>query len=234
MKNLNLSLFKSVVVVIVCNLLTGCEDPLPVLPIYDLAKVTKCERDSITTRIAYNQNGVWEYTYYVYDSKKSQVGVQYTTGIIKCSINGLDYEIILSNTKGGVVVEELMAKRGNALEYAVQYWYDKENRLKIAHISGGEAMSVYTNYFYEGNRVIVEEGGHHHPIELSSADNLGNVCNVLDFAGASLTSKYVMNADLYFLNIYGAPITKLPQGQEVEYTEDNQKLSRVGKYRYEY
>ena len=234
MKNLNLFLIKSVLLVLVCILYTSCEDPLPVLPIYELAKVTKCERDSITTQISYNQNGLSEYTYYVYDSKKSQMGVKYTPGNIYCSINGLDYEIVLSNTRGGAVVEELKAKRGNALEFSVQYRYDEKNRLKLAHISGGEAQAVYTNYYYEGNRVIVEEGGHHFPIELSSADNLGNVCNVLDFAGASLTSKYVMNADLYFLNIFGAPIGKLPQGQEVEYTGDNQKLSRVGKYRYEY
>ena len=234
MKNLTLPLIKSVLVVLVCNLFASCEDPLPELPIYELAKVTMCERDSVRTHIAYNHNGLAEYAYYVYDSKKSQMGVQYTTGNIKCSINGLDYEIVLSNTKGGAVIEELKAKRGNALEYTVKYWYDQENRLKTAHISGGEAQAVYTNYFYEGNRVIVEEGGHHFPIELSSDTNLGNVCNVLDFAGASLTSKYVINADLYFLNIYGAPITKLPQGQVVEYTSDNQKLSRVGKYRYEY
>jgi len=234
MKNFSLLLIKSLLVILVCNLFVGCEKALLQLPIYDMAKVTKCERDSIVTQMSYNQNGLSEFKYFVYDSFKSASGVRYSTGVIFCSINGLDYEIELSNTRGGTRVEGIRAKRGNALEHAVQYWYDDQNRLKTARVSGEDAKAVYTNYKYEANRVIVEEGGHDHPIELSSADNLGSVCNVFDFAGAKLTSKYVINPDLYFLGIYGAPISKLPQGQVIEYTEDHQKLSRVGKYHYEY
>ena len=234
MKNFNLSLIKCFLVVLVCHLCVSCHENLPEKPVYNFAKVTKCERDFITMQISYNQNGLSEFKYFEYNEFKSASVVRYVPGNIYCSINGLDYEISLSNTKGGAVVEEVKAKRGNALEHAVQYWYDDQNRLKTARVDGQDAKAVYTNYKYEADRVIVEEGGHNFPIELSSSNNLGNVCNVLDFAGARLTSKYVVNPDLYFLGIYGAPISKLPQGQEVEYTEDNQKLLRVGKYSYEY
>ena len=237
MKKLGFYFNKILIAISVCAVFFSCDDETIEIPYYSFAKVTKCERDSISMVMAYGNAGLSEYNLYENDAFVGRSYVRYTPSQIMCTIKGIDYRIQLSNTKGVARIESLEAKIGNVLWYYVQYWFDADNRLIAARVDGSdladknELRSVYVSYKYVGNTIEISDGGY---LELSSADNLGYVCNVLDFANSPHTSKYVINPDLYFLNIYGTPIFKLPQGQEIRYTNNNQHLSSVGKYQYEY
>ena len=68
-------------------------------------------------------------------------------------------------------------------------------------------------------------------IQLGSEENTGHVYNVLGYAGAPLTTQYVFNPELYFLNIYGKPVDLLPQGMEVSRSGNSM---RIGQHYYEY
>lgn len=237
MKKLSLFFIESLFTVFVCAVFYGChEETTEAVPPYTITKVSKCERDNIEMYMWYNSMGLSDYKLYENGVLISSSTVNYKPGIIKCSIRGINYEIFLANTKGGFRIETLKASDGNTVLYTVDYSFDKDNRLEKALISGsllgnpGKPESVWVTYKYEGNKITVSDGG---SVELSTEENVGNVCNVLDFAGSPNTSTYVINPDLYFLKIYGTPISKLPRDQEVSYTDNNQ-LSRVGKYYYEY
>jgi hypothetical protein len=78
---------------------------------------------------------------------------------------------------------------------------------------------------------IQEAGGRQYSIDLSNEENTGYVCNVFGYVNAPLTNQYVINPDLYFLNIYGKPIDKLPGGHEIVRSG---KTLRVGTHIYEY
>lgn len=223
----------------VCILFACGKDRILDLPSIDIDKVSKCERDSIMMLMSYGKEGVASYQLFVNGVAKSIEYVRYKPGVIICSINGINYNIELFNSKGSSRVERIEARDGKSKLYDVRYWFDDENRLSMALVGGanGYDKPVVTTYKYEGNTITIWDGQKHHKLELSSNDNLGYVCNVLDFAGEYITSNYVIHPDLYFLNIYGMPIGKLPvlpDGQEVAYTNDHQKIIRIGKYSYEY
>ena len=235
MKKINLFVINSVLVAIGINLLICCDPESLPLPTYEIAKVLKCERDSITTIMSYGKEGVIDYHQYIHGDSRGKSGVRYTLGTIHCTINGIEYNIQLSNTKGSSRMESLEARISGAILYSVKYSFDDQNRLVQALVGGVLKTPVYVTYKYSGNSIIINDGsGSNHTLTLSSDKNLGNVCNVLDFSGSWLTSNFVMNPDLYFLNIYGAPIANLPADQEIEYTDDHQRLKRVGKYTYDY
>ena len=238
MKKLNLLLIKSLLTVFAGVLLLSCgEESLPVA-FYPISKVSRLERDSVVTLMKYGNAGLSEYNMYIHNSLAYKGDVWYTPSSVKCLMNGIQYDFQLANTKGVSRVESLTASMGNAKLYSVQYYFEEpEGRITGARIDGVEDKPCYVKYKYVGNRVIIEERGWApYEIELSSIDNLGYVCNVLDFAGAEYSSKYVINSDFYFLNIYGTPIKNLPQlpQDEIEISEDNQRLLRVGKYSYDY
>ena len=237
MKKLSLYCIKKLIAISICAVFFSCDDETIEIPYFSFAKVTKCERDSISMIMGYSNVGLSEYNLYENDAFVGRSFVRYTPSEILCSIKGIDYRIQLGNTRGVYRIESLEAKVGNVLWYYVQYWFDDENRLSLARVDGSDLInpnqlhSVFIAYKYVGNTIEISDGGF---LELSSADNLGYVCNMLDFAGSPHTSKYVINPDLYFLNIYGSPILKLPKGQEVRYTSNNQNLLSVGKYQYAY
>jgi hypothetical protein len=186
--------------------------------------------------MSYGDFGVSAYSLYINGIFKSNTTVRYSGGLIHCTINGIQYEIQLSNTIGGSRIESVAVTTNGARLYNVAYTFNASNRLIIARVDGVAERSVYIDYIYEGNSIIIKERDRderEYRIELSTDDNLGNVCNVLDFSEHQLTSNYVINPDLYYLNIYGAPIAKLPQGCLISRTNNN-KLERVGKYLYEY
>ena len=237
MRKLSIYCFKNLIAISICMVFFSCDEETIEIPFFSFAKVTKCERDSISMVMAYNNDGLSEYNLYENDTFVGRSFVRYTPSYIQCSIKGIDYKIQLSNTKGVYRIESLEARVGQVLWYYVQYWFDADNRLIIARVDGSDLAdknrlsSVFISYKYVGNTIEISDGGF---IELSTEDNLGYVCNVLDFAGSPHTSKYVINPDLYFLNIYGSPILKLPKDQEIRYTNDNQRLLSVGKYQYDY
>jgi len=236
MKKLSFYFIKCLFAVLICTVLISCEEKADPLPHYVISNVTKCERESVKMLMTYSGNTISTYNWYENDALVSSSNVKYTPGSISFTLKDVRYDIQLALTKGGFRIESMRASSGIATLYSVDYWFDKENRLEKALVNGStldnphQATSVWVSYKYEGNKITTSDGGY---LELSVDENVGNVCNVLDFAGSRLTSTYVINPDFYFLNIYGTPITKLPQGQTVSYNEKNQ-LSRVGKYYYEY
>jgi len=234
MKRSSLFLIKSVLALFAFVVFFSCDDPVEPIPYFPMAKVSKVERDSVMTLLSYKNKELSGFSIYINDVFTGNAYVNYKSGSISCTMNNVRYDIELSNTKGGVRAASVRASMNGNTYYIIHYVrFDEQGRLTTAQVDGVDGQSRYTNYYYEGNTVFVEEGGHRFPIELSSFDNVGYVCNVLDFANAPLTSKYVINPDLYFLNIYGTPVSKLPQGQEIEYTANNE-LRQVGKYFYEY
>ena len=240
MKVVNLFL-KSLFVVFVTTMFIGClDEESEEIPYYPISKITKYERDSISMSISYGRDGLSEYSLSVNGELIEKSYVIYSASKISCQMKGIRYEVQLSSTKGARRAESVTATVGQSILFQVDYFYDEQNRLKLAHVNGGEyPKPVYVSYKYDGNRVIIhdESDGQNHILELSNEDNKGYVCNVFDFTSSPLTSQYVIHPDLYFLNIYGAPFSKLPVDQEVEYTTDSRNapaLARVGKYTYIY
>lgn len=234
MKKVGLFLTKSMFAAMVCTVFVGCDESSLEIPYYEFSHVSKCERDSVKMLMTYGSQGLSEYSLYVNDDPVCQSIVRYSSSKIFCTIQDVSYDIQLANTRGGTRIESVLATVDKARLYNVVYRYDTEGRLVQADIEGVADEVVYTRYWYEENAIRIDDVGTEYRIDLSSDRNLGYVCNVLDYAGAPYTSKYVINPDLYFLNIYGTPIERLPYGFEIERCNNNQKLSRVGKYFYEY
>jgi hypothetical protein len=212
----------------------GCDEGSLEIPYYQFSKISKCERDSIKTLMQYGDRGLSRFEVLVHDNQVSVSYVSYTTSAIHCTIRDISYNIHLDNTRGGTRAEFVQANKGNSELYSIEYTYDDLSRLSLAKIQGvGEAV-VYVSYQYEDKAVVINDAGTRFRIELSSGKNVGYVCNVLDFADAYYTSKYVIHPDLYYLNIYGAPVEWLPSGHEVTFCENNTDIAQVGKYFYEY
>ena len=236
MKKKRALLIKSVLAIFMCGMLVGCERESESITYYPIAKVSKFERDSYATIFKYGTLGLSEYNVFIDNMLAHTGGIQYKpSSIVIKSNDGVHYEFQLANTKGVSRVETMTASVGNAKLYHIQYWFeDPEGRISLARVDGVDGESNYVVFKYEDNNIIVSEKGVNYTIELSSSENLGNVCNVFGNAGPELTSKYVFHPDFYFLNIYGTPISKLPLGHEIEISADNQRLLRFGKYTYEY
>ena len=235
MKKKSALLVKSVLAIFMCWMLVGCERESEPITFYPIAKVSKFERDSYTTILKYGNFGLSEYDVFINNTLAYSGGIYYKPSSIIIKLDGVQYDFQLGNTKGVSRVETVTASVGNAKLYHIQYWFeDPEGRISLARVDGVDGESNYVLFKYEDNNIIVSEKGIDHIIELSSSENLGNVCNVMGLAGPELTSKYVFHPDFYFLNIYGTPMNRLPLGQEIVRSADNQQLLRVGKYTYEY
>lgn len=214
--------------------ISSCDEGSLEIPFYEFSKVSKCERDSIKTLMTYNNKELSQYEVLVYDNLVCNGYVSYTTTTISCSIKGIDYKIHYDNTRGGFRAETVKAYKDGALFYEVEYEYDTQGRLWRARLGGVEHVQVFAHYTYEEDAIVIDDVGTPFRIELSSRENIGYVCNVLDYADAPYTSTYIINPDLYFLNIYGAPVKRLPAGNVVEMCAENKQITRVGKYTYEY
>ena len=236
MKNLHLFVIKGLLVAFSFTMFISCDEGSLEIPYYEFSRISKYERDSLKTFVTYGVNDrLSGYEIYIHDSLAYKSTVQYSYTTINCVIDDVLYNVQLSNTRGGLRAENMnaFASSGSRLYY-VEYEYDDEGRLWRARLDGIDTKSIYSHYKYEGNTIIIDDAGTEYRLSLSSEENLGYVCNVLDYAEAPITSKYIINPDLYFLNIYGAPIEKLPYGHAVTRCNNGKNLSRVGKYFYEY
>ena len=213
----------------------SCDPTSIEVPYYPIAKISSYEKESVKTVMRYDTKGLSNFEVYVNNSLVSSSNVNYSASKIYCIINDVAYDIKLQSTRGGVLAESISATtRGGSRLYYVEYWYDDEGRMKMSRVDGVLSSPAYCHYRYENNSIIIDDYGTNYTITLSSEDNLGNVCNVMDFSEAPMTTTYVINPDLYFLNVYGTPIMKLPQGQTITRSADNTQLTRVGKYYYNY
>ena len=235
MKSMRLLFTKGLLVLFAGVVFMSCEEASLEIPYYHFSKVTKYEKDSLRTHIAYGDKGLSEYKVYINDIHTYTSSVRHSPGKIYCVIDGVAYDIQLSNTKGGTRAESVRAinEHNGARLYYVEYEYNEQGRLWRARIDGVQDTPVFVHYWYENNSVVIDDVGKEYRVELSTEKNKGYVCNVMDYSNATYTCKYVVNPHLYFLNIYGAPIETLPSGRDVEY-DSNDNLSRVGNYYYEY
>ena len=233
-KSMRLFFTRSLLALTIGFALVSCDEGILEIPFYEFSKVSKHEKDSLCTHMSYGNKGLSEFKVYINDSYISTSLVRYAAGNIYCVIKGVAYDIKLSNTKGGIRAETITASEEStrARMYSVEYEFDHLGRLFRARINGVADRPVYTHYIYDNNGITIDDVGTSYRIDLSSEKNKGYVCNVLDYSGATFTCKYVINPNLYFLNIYGAPVETLPVGFEVSY--DNNNLARVGNQTYEY
>jgi hypothetical protein len=219
---------------------SACKESSDHIPLIKFEHVSEFTRDSY--RSTFEWKGMYDrlsmIQYYVGDTRVSEGNVLYTDKGMNCYVDTLMYEVELGATIGGSRAFKVRATRGGGLLYSVEYQYDREGRLGIVGIMRpGEADKwIYYTYPAEDSIVINEfDGGDVYTVRLSKEVNTGYVCNVLAFAEAPLTNKYVINPELYFLNIYGKPIEYLPVGETVQRIGNNDnRLSRVGKYYYKY
>jgi hypothetical protein len=229
MKKIELFFMKSLVMAFVVFFIVSCDEKGLEIPVYEMLPVSRYERDTLKTLIEYDNGRIVRYKLYIRDAPVSETTVAYKPSGIYCSLNGIDYEIQLDNTIGGSRVEHLYAHIGGKLYYDVRYRYDDEGRLSSAEINA-QGGPYYTSYKYKESSVEIGDDGAHE-IPLGSEVNTGHIFNVLDYVNAPRTSKYVINPDLYFLNIYGKPVGKLPIGSVIERSGNT---LRVGKHYYEY
>ena len=233
MNKIHLFFTKSLFLFFVSVILVSCGEGSIEVPYVPVAKVSSYEKDSVRTLMGYGEKGLSTYDVYINDAKVSSSAVSYSAGKIYCMIDGIAYDINLHNTRGGIRVETVHAATPEGARlFNVEYWYDAEGRLEMARVDGVATIPIYCHYKYENNTITVDDFGTDYILNLSSEKNIGYVCNVLDFSNAPITSTYVINPNLYFLNIYGVPVENLPAGQTVELSGNN--LSRVGNYYYKY
>ncbi|MDR0700519.1 MAG: hypothetical protein LBG28_15075 [Tannerella sp.] len=199
------------------------------IPVYDMLHVSKYERDALKTIIEYDSRKIIKYSLYIDDVLASSTAVIYKPDGIYCTLNGIDYELRLDNTVGGSRVEHLYASINGEMYYDVLYRYDSEGRLSNTEINA-QGGPYYTTYRYKESSIEIIDDGIYE-IALGNEENTGYVFNVLNYANTSHTSKYVINPELYFLNIYGKPVGKLPTGYTVEHSGNT---LRIGNHYYEY
>jgi hypothetical protein len=217
-----------------CFLAISCEKTSLEVPYFEMRHLTKYQKDSLTLEVSYNErNSITGYKRYINNSLASQAYLIYKGDNIQCAIDGVYYSIFWENIKGGVRVTELTATINGAQYFTTNYTYNEEGRLIIAaiHTVGGP---FYVRYEYEGSTLRVIEMGEiyvENPFELGNEENTGNVCNVLGLLDLPLTNKFVIIPELYYLNIYGAPIRQIPADFAVSRTSNS---LRVGDHYYEF
>lgn len=221
----------------VCFFIISCDESGPEIPVYDMSFVSKYERGETTTLMFHDNRKITGYEVYQGKSPNDlliyKADVIYKTGSIHCTLDGINYMVQFDNTTGGSRVRELSASIENALYYKVVYFYDDQGRLSsteinVAHEGGNNIY--YTRYEYSESSIKIMDDGIYE-IPLGDEENTGYVFNVLGHAEAPLTSKYVFNPELYFLNIYGKPVEKLPLGATITRSANSM---RIGQHYYEY
>ena len=221
----------------VCFVFISCEKSSIEVPVYNFSQIVMHGRDSFQTFMSYNEEGaLTEFNFYTYSSFMYKTNVKYTPNGLLCSINGIDYSVKWDAIKGASRASSVTATIDGATYYKVEYSYDSEGRLALAAVGYAGSYNgeiTYVSYKYNESSILINDSGTIYEIMLSAEDNTGYVCNVLDFANSYHTSNFIINPDLYYLNIYGTPVMKLPSGYSVS-RNNNNKISGVGKYFYGY
>jgi hypothetical protein len=237
MKKVDLFFMKSLVTALICFSVVSCNESGQEIPVYDMRLVSKYERDALTTHMSNDGKKITGYTVDENNTYKYTATVAYKTGSIYCEMDGVHYLVGFDNTIGGSRVKELTATVDNALYYKVIYFYDDLGGGRLSgtevNVAGG-TNTYYTTYEYTGSSIIIREKmteDRRYEIALGDEENTGYIYNVLGNSEAPLTAQYVFNPELYFLNIYGRPVDKLPQGLAVERSGNTM---RVDKHYYEY
>jgi hypothetical protein len=241
MKKVEFYFVKSLITAFVCFLIIACDESSERISAYDMFPVSRYEKETEPDRterilMSHNDRNVREFKLYDGDLLTCTANVFYRADGIVCTLNDIQYHIEPDNVLGGSRARKITASKNGALYYEVEYFYANE-RLVSAQISvsGDSKSPYYTSYSYDDSRITINEssGGNSHEIKLCNEENTGYAYNVLGHTHAetSLTSQYVINPALYFLNLYGKPVEKLPDGHEIERSG---KTMRVGKHLYEY
>lgn len=229
MKKVNFFLVKSLIMALVCFSVIACEKASERVTYYPISPVSKHETETTRTLMSHdNESKVREFKLYEEDNLTCTANVAYRADGIICTLNGIQYHIEPDNILGSTRAKKITATQDGALCYEVEYSYTDE-RLTSAMISA-QGGPYYTSYTYYDSYIIINDINEY-KLELCEEENTGNVCNVLGYAETTLTTQYVINPALYFLNIYGKPVEKLPHGCEITRSG---KTMRVGKNLYEY
>jgi hypothetical protein len=239
MRKIQKKIGKLLIVASVVMILGSCKKEGETVPLVKFEPVKEFSRDELCTFLEYNgrYGRISKIQYQVGNSLRSSEDVAYTSMGMNCYIDTLIYEIKLGATIGGSRALSVSAYRGVGIVYYVEYYYDNAGRLNLAKlIRPSENKEDWISYDYGDNKIVISESGEYYGVSLSKDDeNTGYVCNAYAFAEAPLTNRYIINPDLYFLNIYGMPIECLPVEQTIERVDDNdRRLTRVGKYYYKY
>jgi len=223
----------------------ACKETVPVAGIYPISHVSIVERDGEKIYYSWGDNGVSHIRVLnLSGAEIASSSISYLKDGMSCSMFGVNYKFFFDNTSGGLRVTKLEAMKGGALFYSVDYGYDEQGRIGMALLEkSGESEGdgdTRIDIYYHSDKVEVSDNGINggfFTIPLSSEDNTGNVCNVVDFSGSQRTSEYIFNYYFYYMNIFGKPVDKLPAVDEIVREDaDNasSKLLKVGKYSYSY
>ncbi len=229
MKKVNFFLAKSLIMALMCFSVIACEKESIRVNNYPISPVSKHETGTARIMMSHDNLKVREFYLYEGEDLTCTAGVAYRTDGIFCTLNGIQYHIEPDNILGAVRAKKITATQDGVLLYDVEYFYEGE-RLKSATIGAPPEGPYYTSYTYYDSHIIINDEGEHR-LELCDEENTGYACNVLGYAETPLTTKYVINPALYYLNIYGKPVEKLPHGCEITRSG---KTMRVGKNLYEY
>jgi len=218
--------------------LQGCDKESTEMTVYEVTRdLSAFEKDGNKTEMKYNNFGVYQYRFYNSGSTASTIDVTYGSSTIVVNYNNLTHQIELDNTKGGKRVKTLTALSGHSLFYSIEYHYTAEGRLDYATYDGeGVNGQGSVNFYYDGNAIRIMDWcfdkGKEYVINLSDEENTGFVCHVFDFIGAPKVVEHILNPILYYLNVLGTPISKLPA--DVDIQRDGAKVKSVGNCSYSY
>lgn len=220
----------------------SCKEGGEKVPFIQFEHVKEFTRDSLRTYMEYEgmYNRLSLIRYQVEENIRSSSSVTYTAQGMICTIDTLTYDVKLAATVGGSRAFSVTASIKDATVYYVEYQFDAAGKLTLAKViipgdNNGAGSEQWVSYNYTADNIEINEGNAIYNIPLSTEENTGYVCNAYAFAEAPLTNRYIINPDLYFLNIYGMPVEQLPAGETIQRIGANDsRLSRVGKFYYTY
>ncbi|MDR0757992.1 MAG: hypothetical protein LBF85_09125 [Tannerella sp.] len=171
------------------------------------------------------------------------------SGDIVYSYNGILTEVILNDN---YFAENVTTYEYGRLQAKVDYHYNSAGHLSWARVERPGQTPVMVYYRYpdlqnpEGAaEIVIEESpGEVYHIPLATVDdngvqtkqeNAAYVCNVLRYGRSPITNEYVINADLYYIGLYGQPFKYLPDETiEKSVRQAEVTIVRVGSGRYYY
>ncbi|MDR1600805.1 MAG: hypothetical protein LBS42_00030 [Tannerella sp.] len=172
------------------------------------------------------------------------------SGDIVYSYGGILTEIVLNEN---YFAENVTTYEYGRLQSKIDYGYNASGYLSTARIErpGQVPVTVYYKYPDMQNpastaEILIEEHPgptvYHIPLatvnstgEPAKQENEAYVCNVLRYGKSPITNEYVINPDLYYLGLYGAPFKYLPDEMiEKNIRQTVVTILRVGNGRYYY
>jgi hypothetical protein len=233
MKKIELFFIKSLIVAVVFLSVTACNEMSEKISFYEMSPVSVFEREALRTVMYHNGRTVSKFELYEDNTLTCIANVSYRADGIICTLNGIQYHIQPDNVLGATRAKIITAHKGSGFYFETEYFYINE-RLAYAEVNAPEVPEspFRVNFFYDDSLITIQEvGGRQYSTALCNEKNTGYACNVFEYVNAPLTNQYVINPDLYFLNIYGKPIDKLPDGHVIMRSG---KTLRVGTHIYEY